>query len=357
MTTLLMNRKKLFFYLVAFLSVFASDRVLFAQEDMLNAVWEGDTATVKMLLAKGADVNAETKEKETALLIASVKGHTEIVKMLIAKGANVNTSLEKDGITPLMLASRRGHTEIVKMLLAKGVDFNMSYATAVLMASDEGHTNIVQLLVQAKRQGADKKASIGVTDLVLAAAAGKVDLVRTLLDEGADVNERDKYGFTPLMQAVFYNSNAETVRLLLKKGADVNAKDQNQDATALIIAAGKSDINIVKILLDGGADVFAKTKAGWTAADVAFRDGRADILELIKNKMGESVKPLDPTLHERLLVISIQTRLKDAGFDPGLPDGIVGPKTKEALRQYQASQGIAVTGEIDAATKISLIGH
>src|SRR5262249_14282433 len=46
-----------------------------------------------------------------------------------------------------------------------------------------------------------------------------------------------------------------------------------------------------------------------------------------------------------------QDRLKAAGFDPGPLDGGLGPRTKEALRRYQASQGLSMTGELDEMTR------
>jgi hypothetical protein len=57
---------------------------------------------------------------------------------------------------------------------------------------------------------------------------------------------------------------------------------------------------------------------------------------------------------QRNLVRQAQERLKAAGFDPGPIDGVPGPTTKEALRQYQVNNGLAVTGEMDVATKKAL---
>jgi TonB family protein len=56
-------------------------------------------------------------------------------------------------------------------------------------------------------------------------------------------------------------------------------------------------------------------------------------------------------------VRQIQDRLRAAGFDPGPPDGVVGPRTREALRKYQESRGLAVTGELDDATRQALQGN
>jgi peptidoglycan hydrolase-like protein with peptidoglycan-binding domain len=50
-----------------------------------------------------------------------------------------------------------------------------------------------------------------------------------------------------------------------------------------------------------------------------------------------------------------QERLKAAGFDPGYIDGVVGPRTRDALRRYQASKGLPITGQLDEATRQVLV--
>ncbi len=59
-------------------------------EDLFNAADGGDAATVKALLAKGADINAKANNGATALMLASQNGHIEVVQALLAKDADVN---------------------------------------------------------------------------------------------------------------------------------------------------------------------------------------------------------------------------------------------------------------------------
>ena len=89
---------------------------------LIPASWKGDTKTVEMLLAKGADVNAKDKNGETALMMASQNGHSEIVKLLLAAGADVNAKASKAGkdYTPLSIAKMMGHTQIIKLLKEYG---------------------------------------------------------------------------------------------------------------------------------------------------------------------------------------------------------------------------------------------
>ena len=105
--------------------------------------------SVKSILDKGADVNAQGGKYDNALQAASAGGHGQVVQMLLAKGADVNAQGEVYG-NALYAASEEGHDQVVQMLLAKGVDVNAQgghYGNALQAASAEGHDQIVQMLL------------------------------------------------------------------------------------------------------------------------------------------------------------------------------------------------------------------
>ena len=87
-------------------------------------------------------------------------------------------------------------------------------------------------------------------------------VVQAMLDSGADVNAKDKDGWTPLLWAA-YNGNAEVISVLLQAGADVNAKKNNGD-TPLLSAVLRENIELISVLLKRGADVNAKDDDGRT---------------------------------------------------------------------------------------------
>ena len=87
---------------------------------LLAACKKNDVKTVALLITAGANVNLANKFGNTPLFFAVGNGHTEIVKLLIAKGADVNKADNKYGITPLYRASSKGHTEIVELLKLAG---------------------------------------------------------------------------------------------------------------------------------------------------------------------------------------------------------------------------------------------
>ena len=91
---------------------------------LCDAVRSGDLQAVKEQLANGVDINAEDSEfGVTALSWAALLDNTEIAKFLIAKGADINAK-SRDGSTPLHSAAFLGHTEIAELLIQKGAEVN-----------------------------------------------------------------------------------------------------------------------------------------------------------------------------------------------------------------------------------------
>lgn len=122
---------------------------------LIEAVKQGDTVAVKELLAKEADVNAKDRHDNTALMVAAREGAPETVKVLIKAGADVDAK-DEVGWTPLIYASIHGRTGIVKALIEAGADVNAkdkNSKTVLRWAADEGHAEIVNLL---KKHGARK---------------------------------------------------------------------------------------------------------------------------------------------------------------------------------------------------------
>ena len=90
------------------------------------------------------------------------------------------------------------------------------------------------------------------------------EVIKTLIDEGADVNAKNKSGSTALMQVALFNQNPEVIKTLIDEGADVNAKNKD-GSTALMLANLNQDPEVIKTLINEGTDVNAKNKSGGTA--------------------------------------------------------------------------------------------
>jgi len=218
----------------------------------IEAAQSGNTAAILDLLKKGLDVNArDDQDGRTILMHAAWFGHIDVMRILIDKGADVNAK-NKNGATALILAADKGNAEIVSFLIDKGADFNSKdgNGTALMLAANKGNAEFVRFLID---KGADVNAkdSLGYTALMKAAGRGHANIMRILLDKGADVNTRTNDGYAALTHAAG-SGHTDIVRALIDKGADVNSKSSTGD-TALIRASKYGHPDVVNILRNAGA--------------------------------------------------------------------------------------------------------
>lgn len=167
--------------------------------------------------------------------------------------------------------------------------------------NEQGLSLLMFARYQFKLDAADAILAAGVTlDLFEAAALGKVDRLRELLDTGESANTFAPDGMTPLGLACFFGQ-PEAARLLLSRGADVNAASQNPMKVAPIHAAvaGKN-AEVIDLILSSNPDVNARQQQGWTAIHSAAMHGDLALLEkllargadpMVKNDDGKT--PLD----------------------------------------------------------------
>jgi len=261
---------------------------------LMHAAAFGNFQTLKLLLDAGADVNAHNDFNATALLWAA--RDPDKAQLLIERGANVNVQ-SKQGRTPLMIASlRRGGSAIVGLMLAKGADVNLKDSrnlTALALAASAGDAETVNLLLA---KGADPNipSRTGATAINRAADAKQAKMLRLLLEKGVDVNNANtdsgvaKHGplssvqVTPLHTAAGFGP-AETVRDLLNAGGKVDARD-SRNLTPLhhALASEYPSIETVRTLLQAGADVNALDNNGETPLDWAEKFGYPQVIAELK---------------------------------------------------------------------------
>jgi ankyrin repeat protein len=193
---------------------------------LMEAATKGDAATVKRLVAAGADANARFENGSTVLMNAAFAGHLEVVRVLLTSGGEVNASLA-DGSTALMAASLGGHADIVRVLIDAGAQVKARTklgATALTEASHAGHIDVVRFLLAS---GAEVNATLidGTTALMAAALGGHPDVARALLAAGAQVNLKDNRGWTALTYAAA-STKTSTVRALVESGAGANREER-----------------------------------------------------------------------------------------------------------------------------------
>jgi ankyrin len=301
---------------------------------LMSVIRAGRLDAATLLLDRGAKVDAtDATYQQTALMVAVRENHPEIVKLLIARGAVVNARTRvgrtpqwvlpnsqpgfghgigivrggspdrgrrapiPGGMTPLLYASRDGRMDTAQMLLDAGADINLRDAndiTPLIAAITNNHPDVARLLIE---RGADIRAVdwYGRTALWAAVETRNMDV-----DNGTFENSIDRAPFLPLIQ------------LLLERGADPNARTKEvppvrndflrvtaslswvdfTGQTPFITAALAGDVTVMKLLLKHGADPNIPTFAGTTALmaaagvnwqfDQTYDEGQPALLEAVK---------------------------------------------------------------------------
>ena len=272
---------------------------------LIQACFAGQAKVVE-LLGRGALVNTQRYDGVSALIMASFAGHFDIVKFLIDRGARVNMQ-DDQGRSALFMASLAGHAEIARLLLDNGTQVNTQNnhgSTTLLVACLTGSAYIVaELLQQLNIQPMTNSYFLSV---IRSSVKGHIELVKLLLDRGADVNIKAHGGISPLVGGCFTGC-IETVKLLLLYGVDLNAKAgkvtaldyasllghteivqvllvsgvQVEATYALLLATSAGHIDIMKILLDHGADLHMRGEDGRTPLHMASITGCKEALNLI----------------------------------------------------------------------------
>jgi ankyrin repeat protein len=215
-----------------------------------------DLEKARVLVAHGAEVNAKSDDSRTPLMVAASRpGNVATVKLLLAKGANVNPTANPTAeSSPLLEASLAGDAEIMQALLEKGAEVKMVGGFALANAAGASCMKCVDLLVASKMGPMEYSMALG-----MVAVLDNPKLFRLVLDHGADVNAVDPTGRTPLMYAAVSDLlPLEQVKMLIEKGANVNAKSAHTKSgdtgrTALDLAKLHGNTPVVDALLKAGA--------------------------------------------------------------------------------------------------------
>jgi ankyrin repeat protein len=124
-----------------------------------------------------------------------------------------------------------------------------------------------------------QQTMVAPANLGSAAKANDVAELARLLAAGANIDERDPRGYSPLMLAA-YTGNQEAFDFLLEQGADANSAD-NAGNSVLMGASFKGYLSMVRQLLSAGANVYARNQAGMDALNFATQFGRSEVAELL----------------------------------------------------------------------------
>jgi len=258
----------------------------------------------KLLIAKGADVNAKNKNGMTPLHITKSKA---IAQILLAAGAKINIKEEnaRNGKSTALLhnAAKIGFKELVQQLIKDGANVAIGDSqkrTPLHYATTKEVAALLMLDINAR----DKS---GNTPLHLAVQNNRPEIVYFLIDNGAKVNVKKSDGQTPLHLAV-QDNRLEMVSFLIANGAKLNVKNSDGD-TPLYIAISLKRQNINQLLLEHGAEINIQNNHRITPLDIALQMNLRDTVALLISKHPD-VNSEDKD-GRTLLHIAVSFKLKD----------------------------------------------
>uniref|UniRef100_UPI004047B8CD ankyrin repeat domain-containing protein n=1 Tax=Aliarcobacter sp. TaxID=2321116 RepID=UPI004047B8CD len=259
------------------------------------------------LIQKGADVNIGSPLMKA---LTTEHGSDEIAELLIKNGANVNY-IDSNGRSPLIQACCKfdgDRYKLVKLLIEHGANLNYQDKngnTALMMIHNSGCDLII----------IDKIFNNDATYEVLSTEK----IMNFLLENGADINIRNKMGMTPLMQHAI-NGNDRLVKILLERGADINAKSE---MTAFDLAKNEEIKNLIKSTKNNNPQKLVKILSNFTIdKPIKYTTHQWDFGELKKeygdfdgymnavinqfDKMKTELEELSPNLYKKIYTFLIE---------------------------------------------------
>ena len=220
--------------------------------ELFDAAQKGDFDTVKNLLTKYPDMRDVKRNGGWTLLHLSLNSR-ELVEYLIENGADIEA--RSDGQwTPLHNQAYAGHLDGVELLLAHGADIEAKTSvghTPLLSSIRWDRIEVTKLLIE-KGANINPTTELGSTPLIISSVEGNPELARLFLENGADISLKDdNYQRTALHFAALYGQ-FEIVDALVKKGADVDEKD-GAGKTPLDYANRYGHEKVAKLLKSAGA--------------------------------------------------------------------------------------------------------
>ena len=252
---------------------------------LMLAAREGDTESARLLVAAGADVNAIAADGKDALGLAIFNGNYDTASFLVDNKSKVNQA-DTQGFTPLFWAVDRRNMETAPNFPWMVTTDPLPLIKKLLDAG--ANPNALVNNTPRARMRAGSPRIVFATPLMRAAFSGDLELVKLLLQHGADPTIISKDGETMVSAAAGLGfiqgyskgklpaERLETVKLFVELGADVNAAD-DYGITPLMVAGNMGDVSIIQFLIDRGADL-----------------GAYDLGKKNDGAFGASVEPLMP---------------------------------------------------------------
>jgi cytohesin len=301
---------------------------------LMYALSQRQAAVVDELVKRGADVNLGSQSGFTPLMFAAQQNDVDSASLLLKAGAKPNEAQPKTGMTPLMIASSMSNAQAVDVLLDNKADANAVDAngyTALHKAvrdSDYGvnvaaKDRILSIVKSLLKHGANPNARLVVPAAVAAEELKNTGVANYRKRAALTLTEIDLQGATPLLLAAEVN-NYDVIKTLVDAGADPRIPT-DKGTTALMMAAGAGTdvqrerpdeeralaVDTAKLLIEHGVDVNAAGQYGWTALHSAAYQGIKDLISYLVSK-GADVNSMD-SFGQTPLSISMSVLTQDIG--------------------------------------------
>jgi len=150
----------------------------------------------------------------------------------------------------------------------------------LFISCKNGYLELVKLLIK-NNVNINQKDNFEYTALMYATINGHLEIVKLLLENGVNVNEKNNYEYTVLMYATLY-AKLEIIKLLIKNGVNINQKN-NCGLSSLILASENGHLEIVKLLIDNGANINQKDNNERNALQYAKKNNQIKIIKYLEN--------------------------------------------------------------------------
>jgi uncharacterized protein len=301
-----------------------------ADTTLLDAAQSGDhLSAMRLVGAKGTNVNATGADGSTAIMYAAANNDLELVRALIKAGANVKPENQL-GTSALTEAAIIGSAPVIDSLLKAGADPNFRTPdgeTPLMAAARSGHVDGARLLLDAGADINAKETWGGQSAIMWAAAQSQAEMVKFLVSRGAKLDDHGKIhqwerkviqeprpkdlnkgGFTPLHYAA-REGCAACAHYLLAAGADPDSEDPDRE-TPLLLALENMHFDAAVELVQGGADLDKWDLFGRSPIYMA-----ADVSTLpVKGNGAMSVLPST----DKLTAIDVARMMLERGANPNI---------------------------------------
>ena len=268
--------------------------------------------SIESLVGHGADMYATDTRGWTALMYATSAGNLGATTKLLSLSKydmKLMSYVSKEGETALTLAKAKKAVKIIALLeqyMPKSAVEHTAVKTTL-----ETDSNLKRVKTTAMQKG---KYAVQLVEAILKA---KPDKVREYLADGGDYEYIGKGGYTPLLQAAA-KGNIEIIKMLIDLGANVNAAE-NDGWIAIMFPAFQGRADVLDALFDAGADALQTNKQGKYAFDLAISNGHKQLgARIATEAMPAAIRKEDSSMMLKLLA---------AGGNPSAVDRSGGNRT------------------------------